>query len=156
MLKIHGRYITDIDDYALCKRFGRSDERNDRTGDVIAWYLEDDDYHEFPSIDSFFAAVCGLSAGSKLVIQCTHPTHPGPYRITMQGSRSKDFDEANIKARLPSTPYGYTWHHKEGVMFHSKNNIECDMYLIKTSYHSKIRHRGGVYEYEQITGQKYT
>lgn len=155
MLIIHGRLITNIDDNALCVRFGRSDERDERTGDVIAWYLEDDDSHNFSSMNSFFAAVCGLSSGTKLVIQCTHPTHPGPYRITMQGSRSKDFDEANIKAKLPSTPDGYTWHHKEGVIFHSRTNIECDMYLIKTSYHGRIHHRGGVYEYQNLTGNTY-
>ena len=155
LLIINKRHITDIDDNALCKRFGRSYERDERTGDVIAWYLEDEDWHEFTSMNSFFAAVCGLADGTKLVIQCTHPTHPGPYRITMQGSRSGDYDKANLKAGLPYTPDNYTWHHKEGVIFHSRNNIECDMYLIKTSYHGRIRHRGGVYEYERLTRDEY-
>ncbi|WP_026930075.1 HNH endonuclease [Glycomyces tenuis] len=65
--------------------------------------------------------------------QWRHPT-VSDVRITLTGSRSKDFTLANQKAGLTSTPAGYTWHH------HQDKGL---MQLIETGVHRKTGHTGG-------------
>lgn len=97
----------------------------------------------------------GVTAGIHLQILCTHNRYPGPYTITMSGSRSEDEKRANEKATLRGTPSGYTWHHAEGIARRGSLYL-CKMYLILSSYHNRNWHSGGVAEYERYTGKRYT
>ena len=151
MLVIGEVRIDDPDHKMLVKHFRETYNREERIGDIIAWYMEDHRVHRFDNIAQFRRKVLGIAQGSHLPIQFTHPTHPGPYVIEMTGSRHADFDEANKAAGLASTPGGYTWHHRENVRYNSINKkVWCQMYLIDTGYHSSVRHRGAVYEYELL------
>ncbi|MGC4748703.1 HNH endonuclease [Micromonospora sp. DT201] len=55
-------------------------------------------------------------------------------RITLTGSRSRDFTAANNAAGLRSTPSGYTWHH------HQDRGL---MQLVDRQVHAKTGHNGG-------------
>ncbi len=154
LLTIHGKKIKNVDDPVLCGAFGYSYQRHEVIAKIIDWCLQYGT-HKFPSIEKFKGFV--LDEGSDmnfLPLLCTHPRYPGPYRIKMKGSRTDDFDEANRKAGLAQTPLGYTWHHKEGIV-KSGTEYFCHMYLIASAYHGSRRHRGGVYEYEHLTGRTY-
>lgn len=154
LLTIHGKRIENVDDPVLCRAFGYSYQRHEVIAQIIDWCLQYGT-HQFPSIDKFKRFV--LDEGSDmnfLPLLCTHPRYPGPYNIHMQGNRADDFDVANRRAGLAQTPAEYTWHHKEGIVKSGKEYL-CDMYLIASAYHGSRRHRGGVYEYEHLTGRTY-
>ena len=154
MLYIHNRKVTSCDAPSIRRQVGRSFEQDSRTANIIDWYIEDSSEHRFFSIKEFVQKIMDYLTTDHLPIQCTHFSHPGPYIIQMSGSREEDARRANIKAKLDRTPDGYTWHHSEGVTC-SGNTITCKMYLIDSDYH-RLRHSGGVKEYEALTGALYS
>ncbi len=155
MLIIHGRAITDVDDPALIDAFGRSYERGEPLGSTIDWYLENQQGFYFPSMEAIAAKLVGVDENAHLIIQNTHPNVPNAVPIRMTGNRTADFAAANLRAGLEDTPENYTWHHAERIRQVGRHQYDCDMYLLQTSYHSAISHVGGVYEYEQYTGEEY-
>jgi len=81
------------------------------------------------------------------------PNGPCQVSIPMQGSRGRDFTQANIAAGLDSTPPGYTWHH---VADFDGRSGKCTMQLVKTCDHeATYPHAGAVSQFEQKTGTKY-
>lgn len=156
MLLISGRRINGPDAPVIVALFGSSYEQDANVADIIDWLIEDSRSHGFPSPNAFRSyVISGVTTGIHLQILCTHSRYPGPYTITMSGSRSEDEIRANEKAHLRGTPSGYTWHHAEGIT-RSGRLYRCKMYLIKSSYHNRNRHSGGVAEYERYTGTQYT
>lgn len=154
MLFIRGREITSGEDDFLTRNIGHSHQRPEYVNEMIDWYIEQEKAYTFTSSNSMIRMIAGLN-GSYLVIQQVHPTHSGPYRIVMSGSRTSDYCRANAIAGLSNTPAGYTWHHREGITG-TGANIQCNMFLIDTSYHSRVRHKGAVHEYELRTHTSYT
>lgn len=154
MLFIHNRKVKSCDAPSIRRQFGRSFEQDSRTARIIDWYIEDTSEHRFCSIKDFADEVMEQLSTKYLPIKCTHISYPGPYTIVMSGSRRTDADRANQEAHLQYTPGGYTWHHRERVIFHSRDHIECNMYLLDSNYHQSP-HSGGVQEYERHTGESY-
>ena len=116
MLRISGRNIVGPDDQDIIAVFGPSYKQDANVADIIDWLIEDRRMHDFSSSAAFRSYVMnGVTAGIHLQILCTHNRYPGPYTITMSGSRSEDEKRANEKATLRGTPSGYTWHHAEGI-----------------------------------------
>lgn len=148
MLVIHGNAITSADDLTLNRAFGVCYMRNSKIDNLICWYIQQPTIFRFSCIQAFISCIVSPAPGRCLLIQQTHPLYPGPYSITMQGSRRADFLLVNRRIRVAQTPAGYTWHHKEGVRF-SGNTATCQMYLLDSAYH-RTPHHGGVQEYEQV------
>lgn len=156
MLRISGRNVVGPDDQDIIAVFGPSYKQDANVADIIDWLIEDRRMHDFSSSAAFRSYVMnGVTAGIHLQILCTHNRYPGPYTITMSGSRSEDEKRANEKATLRGTPSGYTWHHAEGIARRGSLYL-CKMYLILSSYHNRNWHSGGVAEYERYTGKRYT
>ena len=75
----------------------------------------------------------------------------------MQGSRYRDFKEANIAGGFGKTgtaiPDGYTWHH---VHDYDPETNTCTMQLVKTEAHeATVPHMGSVSQFEKQHGVKY-
>lgn len=156
MLKIHGQIITDPYADSLNREFGLSFERDELLDDSIIWYIESTKRFNFPNMRMFAREVLKCTTSTRaLRIKFVHPRYQGPYRIRMTGCRAKDFKEANRKAGLGKTPDSYTWHHAEGITKVGRKDYECEMYLIRSDYHRRNRHRGGVHEYERRTRKTY-
>jgi RHS repeat-associated protein len=74
-------------------------------------------------------------------------------KITMQGSRKRDFTQANRSAGIKKTPGDYTWHHVGD--FDPKTGTTT-MQLVKTEAHEKtFPHSGSVSQFEKHFGVKY-
>lgn len=72
----------------------------------------------------------------------------------MQGTRDRDFTEANRLAGFNKTPKEYTWHHLADF---DPTTGTCTMQLVKTSAHeASFPHMGAVAQFEQYHGVKYT
>jgi RHS repeat-associated protein len=86
-----------------------------------------------------------------------YPAGPGQeniVKIKMQGSRGRDFTEANKRAKLDGTPSGYTWHHVDD--FNPRTGT-CTMQLVTTEAHeATFPHRGSVSQFEKKFGVKYS
>lgn len=74
--------------------------------------------------------------------------HSDYYRkvtITYQGSRTKDFAEANRLVGYSKTPVGYVWHHFHDYDSETRTGT---LFLMTESDHS-VRHTGGVWMYKK-------
>ncbi len=91
--------------------------------------------------DGFFAARNEYGRGSG----------SGQVSIPYQGTRSRDFTQANKAAGFSETPEGYTWHHAN----YDPETGFGDMQLVKESVHASKSHAGGVSEFSAATGIKY-
>jgi len=70
----------------------------------------------------------------------------------MQGSRGRDFTEANRLANISGgTPKDYTWYH---VNFDPSTG-NAKMQLISTDAHRATRHRGSVADFQDHFGVKH-
>ena len=77
-------------------------------------------------------------------------------RIPMQGSRSRDFTQADKLAGITAADRAgtYTWHHLDD--FDPKTGMTT-MELVRTDSHRAVSgHKGSVYQFEQHTGLKYS
>ena len=91
MLRISGRNIVGPDDQDIIAVFGPSYKQDANVADIIDWLIEDRRMHDFSSSAAFRSYVMnGVTAGIHLQILCTHNRYPGPYTITLSGSRSED------------------------------------------------------------------
>jgi hypothetical protein len=75
----------------------------------------------------------------------------GRVRIPYQGSRGRDFTEANRVAGFSATPEGYTWHHAN----YNPRTGFGDMQLVRFDVHSVTPHAGGVSDFVRSTGLRY-
>ena len=75
----------------------------------------------------------------------------GRVRIPYQGSRTRDFTQANRAAGFSSTPDGYTWHHAN---YNARTGFG-DMQLVRTGPHASTPHSGGVSDFSRSTGIRY-
>lgn len=70
--------------------------------------------------------------------------------IDMQGSRARDYDEADMELHRKHSEYdssqrsGFTWHHMLSLTIGI-----CDMVLVKSNVHNSIYHFGAVHQYER-------
>lgn len=152
MLEIGGVQINNIDDDILVNKFGYSYQRGDRIGDILAGFLENECYtYRFNDIQEMINAIMDRQDRYRPLVRWF--VHAGPYTVVMSGRRSEDAVNANRAAGFTTTPDGCTWHHAENIRYEFDCYL-CDMYLIETWYH-KTPHRGGVNEYEIITGSRY-
>ena len=156
MLIIGGVQMTGIDDPILVQRFGYSYQQSERLGNILAGYFEDDPIpNVFSNVLELSDYIASHNRGKKLIIMHLHKQYNKPYPIVMQGSRERDYEEANIAAQISATPDGYTWHHAEGIVPLPERQYGCYMYLIESQYHTQNPHCGAVYEYELLTGEAY-
>lgn len=156
MLFINNIQVGCADDAGIPRYFGPSYHQDSRIATIIDWYIEDSSKHDFRTTRAFTDKVMEHLSTQYLPIKCTHISYPGPYTIVMSGSRKTDAARANHEAGLKNgTPGGYTWHHHEEIDFHSPDNIKCNMYLLKSSYH-QTPHSGGVKKYEVLTRTPYS
>ncbi len=150
--KITRKNIQDI--YSLFARYEY--EISDKIVDYIDGLMRDIRSHRYSSKRLFKRDVMDHVSGRRrhLTIMNLYRYRQRAYTIVMTGSRTGDFAAANLKAGLIRTPPLYTWHHAEGIRRVGKNYV-CRMYLVLTKYHQDFPHKGGVAEYEAITGRKY-
>ena len=74
-------------------------------------------------------------------------------KTTMQGTRTRDFTQANKAANLPKTPSGYTWHH---VADFNSSTGETSMQLVKRSAHeATYPHAGSASQFAKEFNVKY-
>ncbi|MDE7293291.1 MAG: HNH endonuclease [Oscillospiraceae bacterium] len=147
MLKIHGRKVKSIDSRNLRREFGYSYERSKRLGDWIAALMEDRVENKFHSVAEMRSEFINRNIHNPLPIRFVNPNYPQGVVINMTGSRTRDIEEANAAIGVKRTPAGYTWHHCENIMI-ERGEYRCTMMLIKSRYHNKTPHKGGVNEYE--------
>ncbi|HLN26641.1 MAG TPA: HNH endonuclease [Gemmataceae bacterium] len=94
-------------------------------------------------------------AGTKYLYDKLQPGQKNIVRIKLQGSRYKDFKEANRLAGFEGAkpPKGYSWHHIDDF---NTTTGEATMQLIETGAHKAAYiHKGGVWQYERFHGVKY-
>ena len=73
--------------------------------------------------------------------------------IEMQGTRTRDFTQANKEAGFKKTPTGYTWHH---VRDFDRNTGKTTMQLVKRSAHeATYPHAGSAEQFASEFGVKY-
>jgi RHS repeat-associated protein len=75
----------------------------------------------------------------------------GRVNIPYQGTRGRDFTQANRAAGFANTPDGYTWHHAN----YDALSGTGDMQLVRTDVHMSRSHSGGVSVFQQSTGISY-
>ena len=73
-------------------------------------------------------------------------------QIPLQGSRGRDFTQANIAGGFDTQPAGYTWHHLDD--FDPATGMST-MQLVETGAHSSVAHGGSVAQFQQEFGVKY-
>ena len=60
--------------------------------------------------------------------------------------KPRDFNAANLQAKLEETPEGFVWHHHQDV----DSNGSGLMLLVPEDIHSEVRHTGGVAVWQQL------
>ena len=158
MLIIHNARIIYPDDPKLNKAFGVCYNRNEKVDEFIIAVITDSKKHKFDCMNDFVRFVTDSLRGGRgylvLLAEYFYNCRKNGKEIKMTGSRSRDIEIANGLIELDHTPYGYSWHHAEGIGLEG-NSYKCKMYLVRTKYHCSVSHVGGVHEYELVTGRKY-
>lgn len=152
MLFIRGK-VVGINDSILINEFGRSDRWSDLLGDWIEDLINDSAGNYFNSVAEMRREFLSMNRNNPLPIRFAHPNYNAT-DITMTGSRRNDEQAANFNLGLAATPAGYTWHHCEGI-WKVGNKWKCRMILIRSRYHNRFHHQGGVHEYQQMTNTVY-
>ncbi|MBJ7418604.1 MAG: HNH endonuclease [Niveispirillum sp.] len=106
----------------------------------------------YPNEVHLVAPAVTVDNNNQTLYACFTPFATRSVTITYTGTRVGDYAAANAAAGYLFTPPNSTWHHVED---YNPGNNRGTMELVPTNIHAGVNHRGGVWQWEQSTGNAY-